>query len=315
LFETYFYKYAQETDFNRKYINVTWTNLYCNARFKSIQFNEQKLQSELSSLSNNKYFTVVQFDEGVLEKLPKNTLVFGCCSGDIPIPLTYESKYLDNIKKKEWKDKHIFCSFLGKHTHDVRHKLHNYITRQNKDDYVYHLVTGSYDKNMYIEKTIDSKFCLCPRGFGRSSFRFFEVLKLGSIPVYIWDDINWLPFQDKIDYSKLCVVLNVSDIELLDNKLRNITETQYVDMVLYYEKIKNYFTYNGMCEEIKSIVNKKENKFQFNMFGFDNFNKQTIHYYIIHNNDQKRRTGMEKLLRDNSLCAIKIINKSFIMKV
>lgn len=257
LFETYFYKYIQNKCPKRKYIDVTWTNLYCNQRFEGIPFNEAKLQAELSLLpKNDKYFTVVQFDEGVLEKLPENTLVFGCCSGNIPIPLTYESKYLDNIRKKTWKDKNIFCSFFGKHTHNVRHKLHEYVLSQKKEDYMYHLVSGPYNKEIYINSTISSKFVLCPRGFGRSSFRFFEVLKLGSVPVYIWDDINWLPFQDKIDHSRLAVVLNISQIGLLDSVLKSISEDRYSDMISYGEKVKDYFTYDGMCREIESIVNK-----------------------------------------------------------
>ena len=40
--------------------------------------------------SPNGYFTVVQFDDGPLLDLPKNTIVYGACSGDEILPLVYQ---------------------------------------------------------------------------------------------------------------------------------------------------------------------------------------------------------------------------------
>lgn len=251
LFETYFYHYVKKHNIQLdcKYINVSWTNLYCNSHFQGIPYDSRRLQVELNILpENDKYFTIVQFDRGVQHKLPKNTIVFGCCSGDIPIPLTYENrKVFDAIKKKGWDDKTIFCSFLGRPTHAVRKLTHRYAL---KFKYFYHSVKGEYDTKYYIDTCVSSKFCLAPRGFGRSSFRFFEILKFGSIPVYIWDDKNWLPFKDKIDYLKLCVTLNVKDLDKLDTILKSITKEKYNEMIKYYEVNKHIFTYDGMCEEI-----------------------------------------------------------------
>ena len=257
LFETYFYYYVQKhhPKLARSYINVSWTNLYCNSQFKGIPYNSIKLQQELDVLpENGRYFTIVQFDEGIRHRIPKNTVVFGCCAGEIPIPLTYENPELfSSIKKKSWNEKNILCSFLGKPTHSLRQKVYNYV--KQFPDYFYH-VPGNYDKKMYINKCVDSKFCLAPRGFGRSSFRFFEVLKFGSIPVYIWDDKNWSPFKNLIDYSRLCITLNIADIDKLDGILRSITKEQYEQMLAYHEKIKHLFTYDGMCQEIIRTVNK-----------------------------------------------------------
>ena len=53
-------------------------------------------------------------------------------------------------------------------------------------------------QDTFINTTINSKFALSPRGYGRSSFRIFECFELGTIPIYIWNDINWLPFQKKV---------------------------------------------------------------------------------------------------------------------
>jgi hypothetical protein len=32
-----------------------------------------------------------------------------------------------------------------------------------------------------------SEFVLCPRGFGPTSYRFYEALSAGAIPVYVWE--------------------------------------------------------------------------------------------------------------------------------
>jgi hypothetical protein len=54
----------------------------------------------------------------------------------------------------------------------------------------------------YASTVVRSKFVLCPRGHGPSSFRLYETLAAGRVPVVISDD--WLP-PPRIDWSA-CVV-------------------------------------------------------------------------------------------------------------
>lgn len=106
---------------------------------------------------------------------------------------------------------------------------------------------------LFIHTTIDSKFALAPRGYGRSSFRFFECFKLGTIPVYVWDDIEWLPFKHKIEYSKLCISIPINNIDKLESILSSITEEEYNNMLSYYETIRYLFGLEGMCREIENM--------------------------------------------------------------
>lgn len=249
LFEEYFARYIEEKRpfLARAYINVTWTNLYCNR-----DYDNNLLQSELDALPKDwKYFTVVQFDEGPkYNTLPPNTLQFGCCEGDIPIPLIYESHSFPSFEEPiPWKEKTIFCSFVGSLTHTVRDKMLQFL----KSDYSCHIST--MDGELFIDTTRASKFTLAPRGFGRSSFRFYEILKLGSIPVYIWDDVCWLPYQEDIDYSKLCVCIHESELDKLDSILRDIDENSYINMLNYYSTVKHMFTYEYMCRYIIQRIN------------------------------------------------------------
>jgi hypothetical protein len=46
-------------------------------------------------------------------------------------------------------------------------------------------------KRIFVRQLLSSKFALCPRGTGPSSFRIFEAMQLGRAPVIIADD--WTP--------------------------------------------------------------------------------------------------------------------------
>jgi hypothetical protein len=105
-------------------------------------------------------------------------------------------------------------------------------------------------QNIFIENTINSKFALAPRGYGRGSFRFFECFQLGTIPIYLWNDEEWLPFKNIIDYNKLCISMHVSQINELENILLSIHEKQYNKMFEYYSNIKHLFELEGMSNQI-----------------------------------------------------------------
>ena len=60
---------------------------------------------------------------------------------------------------------------------------------------------GSYPSPEWYNRVEDSAFVLTPRGFGRQSFRMAEVIQLGRIPIYLYDDHPWLPYAGtEIDY-------------------------------------------------------------------------------------------------------------------
>jgi hypothetical protein len=54
----------------------------------------------------------------------------------------------------------------------------------------------------YVQTLLRSKFVLCPRGIGPSSWRLFETMRIGRVPVVISDD--WVPPQG-IDWDSFVV--------------------------------------------------------------------------------------------------------------
>jgi hypothetical protein len=252
----------------RKYIPVLWTNFQIEGWF---EYRKPEMQIALDKWvsenpSQNGYFTIVQYDDGPLLKLPENTIVYGACSGNIPIPLIYEdtNNTLKNIPKKSFKTKKKLCSFVGNITSNhvspnVRQEMFNRLS--NNPNFIM-INSGGWTpdvnknlQNIFIKTTINSKFSLAPRGYGRSSFRFFESFELGTIPIYIWNDINWLPFQNVIDYKQLCIVIHVSELRKLNDILLSIDEKTYENMFKYYGKIKHLFELEGMSNQIIKEIN------------------------------------------------------------
>lgn len=259
--EEYFYDYVMahkdEITSERVYIPAFWTNLQIHPNFQSMKSNYDILLKRAYSLmpEDTKYFTIVQNDLGVELTLPPNTLVFGACFGDIPLPLIYEdttNRLLNTTRS--FHRKHL-ASFVGTHTtHPLRNKLFVQIGRKpnfkfdSKGDWS-NVIPERLAEN-FINSTLSSKFCLAPRGFGRSSFRFFEAMLLDTVPVYFWDDIEWLPYKDVLDYSKFSVSIHDNDIPRTAEILKSISNEKYVSMVEELKRVRHHFTLEGMSEYI-----------------------------------------------------------------
>jgi hypothetical protein len=269
--EEYFLEFIskkKQVSNNLKYIDVLWTNVHHDSNFNDnkVMLNNVLKHKLNESNKETKYFTVVQWDDGPLLDIPKDTIIFGACSGTIPLPLIYEdveNKLLNigyNLDKTriissrlKFKDKNIFCSFVGSMTHHVRDSMVNKL----KNNSNYSLLYKNWDPNItcnegeiFVNTTVNSKFALAPRGYGRSSFRFFEILQLGTIPIYIYDDIEWLPYKEFINYNDICISIHESEIDKLDIILSEINEQKYNSMIDNYIRLSHYFTLEGMSNYI-----------------------------------------------------------------
>jgi hypothetical protein len=264
--EEYFYEYAlsHKLDIETQliYIPVYWTNLQNHPAFKTQKHNYNLLlQAALKKIPHTaQYFTVVQHDDGPQLSLPQNTIVFGACTGTIPLPLIYEdtNQKLSNAPRSS--NRRHLASFIGSSTHPLRNKMKNAL--RNKEDIYFNVQTEWSSKvpteaaQEFIDKTVASKFCLAPRGYGRSSFRFFEAMLLDAPPVYFWDDIEWLPYKDILDYSKFSVSIQETNVDKTYEILKSISDEKYQSMVEELSRVRSYFTLEGMAEYIKSYLVK-----------------------------------------------------------
>ena len=255
----YLEEYFSQHNTLGNYIDVFWTNLQIDPRYRSVLYPmvQQLVDREYAAAPHpHSYFTVVQHDDGVMARLPANTTVYAAGgTGHVPLPLIYEDRSgrLVSYPKRTFHEKKYVCSFVGSITHKVREEM---MTRFRGKPWFMHQVHGWTNQvdegkqESYVEVTANSRFCLAPRGYGRSSFRFYEALQLGTIPVYVWDDIEWLPYMEKVDYSRFCISIHVSKLGELESRLLSIDENTYATMWREYEKVKHLFTLEGMTQYV-----------------------------------------------------------------
>ena len=263
--EEYFYDYSTNPENNIKietdriYIPAFWTNIQNHPNFSDMKENLNVLLKRAYSLfpESTPYFTIVQADLGVELVLPKNTLVFGACHGDIPLPLIYEDVTNRLINTPRLEKRKLRGSFVGTYnTHTLRQSVFNSLVKNPNFKFeVSGLWTNSVSEpkaDTFIKTTLNSKYCLAPRGFGRSSFRFFEAMLLDTVPVYFWDDTEWLPYKDVLDYSKFSVSIHETEIDKTPQILKLISHERYLSMIEELKRVRPYFTLEGMSEYIIS---------------------------------------------------------------
>ncbi|XPV75494.1 MAG: class I SAM-dependent methyltransferase [Desulfovibrio sp.] len=111
--------------------------------------------------------------------------------------------------------------------------FYDYPDSQNFTENSYlHIEDEDKKENMeerYIRVAAQSKTVLAPRGMGRNSFRFYETMCLGRMPILVSDG-TVLPFEDEIDYSEFCLRVPESALEhsgfVLHNWLRKHSDEE-----------------------------------------------------------------------------------------
>lgn len=263
--EEYAYHYLSdhraEIDTDYAYLPVYWTHLQNHPAFSRMRANYQLLLNRaLAQLpAGTRFLTIVQHDDGPQLDLPPGTLVFGACTGTIPLPLIYEDVDDVLLNLRRLPAKTMLASFVGTaSTHPLRseivHSMHQRVrTHGDVELHVRNIwspVVGETDSSQFVNSTLRSRFCIAPRGYGRSSFRFFEAMQLDTVPVYVWDDVEWLPYKDQLDYSAFSVSIPRADLPRIWDILSAVSEEQYAAMLESIRRVRRYFTLEGMCEYV-----------------------------------------------------------------
>ena len=255
LFENYFHnqfrKNKDKAQLSATYLPIHWTNYYINNNYGA---NIKDLDEFLNTLDKErKYFTIVQYDDGIINSAAKNLNLYVIAQGttknsDYVIPLNCLPG--PNIREQE---KNIFCFFAGRYTtHPIRHRLKSSL-EHNKD----YLFTQSGPYQMFSETLGRSLFCLCPRGYGETSFRVCEALQRGSIPVYI-SDVFAIPFRDQISFEEYGVLIHETEIKDVDKILKSLSNKEIqTKLANGKETYSKYYDFFGCYNSLFSYLEKK----------------------------------------------------------
>lgn len=129
--------------------------------------------------------------------------------------------------------------------------LDNFYLKSTSD--IYHLPTATKRDKIknYLRELGKGKFGFCPRGGGSNSFRLYECLMVGVVPIIT--DVIQLPFTDDVDWSEFSIIGSMNNIEELIEKTKTIDYEMYRQKGIdFWEKYCKYYNMNDtIIDKIK----------------------------------------------------------------
>lgn len=230
------------------YLPIFWDNYLVNHRFgRDIGALQQWYDEHIRTDPGTQYWTVCEYADGIKIDASPNLHVFYCaCDGGTTLPLL-----CDPHPEMESRYKYLatFCGSFD--THPVRRKMRDVLRGDARFCVVGPTGTGAFCRLMH-----DSKYALCPRGYGPTSYRLYEAIQMGCVPVYIYDDIV-LPYQDIINWNSFCVMVHINDVDRLPAILDGIPYQKYQRMRSHLECFQELFTMKEACVYIKACLEKR----------------------------------------------------------
>ncbi|RYY68413.1 MAG: hypothetical protein EOO13_12380 [Chitinophagaceae bacterium] len=106
-----------------------------------------------------------------------------------------------------------------------------------------------YVKN-YANEILESKFILCPKGNGNSSYRFFEVIEAGRVPVVISDSYVFpnIPY----DWNDIVIRVKERDIDAVEDIIAK-NEHRFADMAKLSRKVYDEFFLDKSAFILRSL--------------------------------------------------------------
>jgi hypothetical protein len=234
------------------------------------------------------YITVVQRAGGITmrgaplrewKKLSRRTLVLNSGGGfDIPLPL-FAGQLAALDASVPFEDHLHAISFVGTVRNGLREAMASMTARHpnlgglgGRPLFQIAFFDGSGNSGgnreaEWVRIMADSLLQLAPRGTNPSSFRLYEALQMGLIPVYVWEGKRpFLPFNDAaapIDgsessiWSRVAFVVHIDEYEGFLDALPEL----FADSVWYdgmrasvIEAREHYFTYEGVMRHVYRLL-------------------------------------------------------------
>ncbi len=114
-------------------------------------------------------------------------------------------------------------------------------------------VREEYAKNMF-----ESPYAFVTRGAGNFSYRLYEVMSCGRIPVFVNTD-SVLPYDKLIDWKKQMVWIEEKEIHLISHKMnefhKHITKEAFMDLQKQNRKIyEEYLSPVGFFKHLNNVL-------------------------------------------------------------
>lgn len=197
------------------YLPVFWTRWHLNHDYARSGLEDLQREVDRVILRDEKTVTVCQYDDGPIVNLGNAVQFLASRRGNsgFDIPLLSALHRLPFFAP----GKTCRASFVGRlSTHPIRQLMADAL--RHRDDVV--LIDGDRGPRFFVRQCLSSDLVLAPRGYGGSSFRFFEAMQFGVPPILL-GDFDTRPFKGLIDWDSCSFYL--SDTANLPGLLDQVT--------------------------------------------------------------------------------------------
>jgi hypothetical protein len=236
----------RDADFH--YLSIYWTRFFLNNNYGDIDIESFSSLCNSLIIDSSRTFTICQYDDGPLVDLEDTILFLSSRKTKTGIDIPLISKQL---VYRWFRPKKIYlASFVGRLvTHPIRTEMYNEL----KDEAQSHIVDQTSGTFSYMRSILSSYVSLCPRGYGGSSFRFFESMQLGTVPFLI-GDIDTRPFKKFVDWTDISFFTD--DPKLISSIIREKTLEELILMGIKSNSVYRYLIENdGWCDYVLLELN------------------------------------------------------------
>lgn len=171
----------------------------------------------------------------------------------LPMGRDFRSISMFHLSNIENKTRNIlcYCNF-SVNTHPCRSIIYNNIKEKRYIDFEHmgNFLDYSISRDIFFSKLSQSKFVICPRGNACDTFRFYDALYSGAIPIVVkmnfhnnFEDLPILFLDHEEDYKKLSE-------DFLNNKYDELSKK----IKPYYKELDfNYWLHN-ICTSLYEIM-------------------------------------------------------------
>ncbi|HEY0257099.1 MAG TPA: hypothetical protein VGC39_06635 [Candidatus Methylacidiphilales bacterium] len=179
------------------YLPVYWTRWLVNHDYGKANIPDLQKAASAAILDSAKTFTICQYDDGPCVDLGQSRLYLASRKTKTGVDIPLLSR--PHRRPFGWYRKKHLASFIGRlDTHPLRQAMADALKDQPDI-----LITNFRGKSKpFVKRTLESCVVLAPRGYGGSSFRFFEAMELGIAP-FLVGDLDTRPFKDQIDWDEI----------------------------------------------------------------------------------------------------------------
>lgn len=191
------------------YLPIFWTHWLVNHKFGNVDLDKLQAECNRVIVDDSKTFTIHEYAEQPKVDIGRTIAFLGSRTS----PNGIDTPLLCALHPVSSQPKKYLASFVGNlKTHPMRSIMEE-MFKTRSDIHI----AGGGGTDFFVQTMLESYIGLCPRGYGGASYRFYEAMQLGVVPLLI-GDIDHRPFKKFIDWDAISFYVDdVKSVEDIDN--------------------------------------------------------------------------------------------------